>query len=486
MGMDCIVRRGSLRAWAVLGCLVLTVKAGNLPEQSTTVTPSEAPSAYVPNYAACIYYCDFSYPSNFYGVYPAVARSALNGVKVTAGTVRYESATNGVFFNGVNGGLGADGGDHLKSATEATVMAWVYPMSLNYIRNFIYTIGLNWRYQDGIESSTAIYHPYRYCNLGNSVYHLGDTNRLLLEHWYHMCLTWDGSAMREYVNGQLAWTNATTNSILTIASGMDGWGYRSASTPTYWHGFLDDLGVFARCWSASEVAAHVNGTRHVTPSWTGTSKAELEYTFTSSVSDRYCRVVNTGSFQGHGTRVHLNQELPAYGTNYGVFGSTPFSSQHTPVIPSNETWGVSFWIQPTNIQNNTFIWGVANTKTGPHPALARARFSSGVISFDFSAVDSANIASCSTDSAIPTGRWTHVACVMDPGLMKAYVYTNGWQIGAGVSNSTAGNFDFSKDYVLIGGWPGGSGAAMFLDDWRLHRHCTTNMPLEDFKRGRSE
>ncbi len=467
-------------------CQVTVVSAGGLPPESTQSAVSEVSVAYVPSYAGCRYYCDFSYPSNFAGVYSSAASSVLSGVKVTAGIVGYDSPTNGLFFNGVSGGLGAVGGNHLTAATEATVMAWVYPMSLDYIRNFFKADGLNWRYQDGIESSTAIYHPYRYCQFGNSIYHPGDTNILLLENWYHICLTWDGAVVREYVNGQPTWENVTTNKTITVASGTDGWGFRSVSTPTYWHGFIDDIGVYAHCWRAGEIAKYVNGTRHHTPHWVGTKGVDLEYQFTGGITDRYCRVVNTGMFHGHGTRIRLDQPLPASGANYGVFNGSPYSSQYGPVVPSNETWGISFWVQPTNLQNNTYIWGVANSKTGPQTARARARFDSGAVRFDFSANNSLNIVSLSTGSAIPLASWTHIACVMDGEGRKVYLYVNGSQVGSGVTNNTLGDFDFSKVYVVIGGCPGGSGATMFLDDWRLYRNCTTNMPLEDFKKGRSE
>jgi RHS repeat-associated protein len=89
-----------------------------------------------------------------------------------------------------------------------------------------------------------------------NVFELAGTLRggaLVPNAWTHVAYTWDGTTGRMYVNGQQAVSNTAVP--LTGATGM-GIGFNT--TNSRWKGEIDEVGVFGRALSASEVQANAS------------------------------------------------------------------------------------------------------------------------------------------------------------------------------------------------------------------------------------
>jgi hypothetical protein len=451
---------------------VVTTRVLRRPVASS-VTPYAMPTN------AASYVVTFDSGTNAFGVFESILPGATNGLKAYSGTPRYIDPANGVFFNGTNAVLDAPYAAHLTAATSLTAVAWFKPFALTYIRNlFRVDSGLTWRYQDGIESATNDYKPYWYCQVGNpaQTYHPNGTNntpRLELERWYHGAVTWDGATLRQYIDGALSWEQPATNASITIDRANGGWGMRSASSATYKHGLLDDLAMYYRAFSSNEVYELATGTPHATEAWSGTNAYMLEYRFDGGATDGYERVVNTGTNRGHGCHYNLTARYPfSYDGGARFQGTESFTTQYAPFIPSNETWGVSFYILRTNSQNATAVYGAASTEGVANTVRVRAYTASDAIQFTLSAAGNATILAPTTP-AIPAGAWIPVGMCVDYGSDTVYVWTNGIQVDAD-SNTTAGNFDLRRDYITIGIAPGVGNLTGAVDDWRLHRNTTTN------------
>lgn len=89
----------------------------------------------------------------------------------------------------------------------------------------------------------------------NYFYNLAETY-LVADIWYHLVFTWDGTYLRSYVNG-LEDSTATEPGVSSIynssLSFMVGRRDPSSSTPDYFDGLMDELIVYNRALSASEV-----------------------------------------------------------------------------------------------------------------------------------------------------------------------------------------------------------------------------------------
>jgi hypothetical protein len=69
--------------------------------------------------------------------------------------------------------------------------------------------------------------------------------------WYHVAFTWDNSNAKMYVNGSLTETYPGSSDITTINAALY---FGSKSGSSYWDGYMDDIIVYDRALSASEVS----------------------------------------------------------------------------------------------------------------------------------------------------------------------------------------------------------------------------------------
>lgn len=89
---------------------------------------------------------------------------------------------------------------------------------------------------------------------GGSTHYLDSPNPVTLQAWHHAAGTWDGTTKRLYIDGVEVANVASTSSYDThvVYLGADN---NNGTTVLYFSGMLDDLRVYSRALSASEIAA---------------------------------------------------------------------------------------------------------------------------------------------------------------------------------------------------------------------------------------
>ncbi len=100
--------------------------------------------------------------------------------------------------------------------------------------------------------------------------------------WYHVCATFDGSALRMYVDGQLE-----RQTLFSGSMGSNSYpvliGDNAQMQGRFWHGLIDDLRIYNHALSASEITALVTvSQRVVVPDVVGMSQSAASSSITSA------------------------------------------------------------------------------------------------------------------------------------------------------------------------------------------------------------
>jgi len=177
----------------------------------------------------------------------------------TSSNVTYSTGQfgNAAVFNGSSAYIDT-GGDLVNSFTAITVAGWFYTEpNTNYSYGLHFgTIGSDGdaisisRWNNTASGGFGAYTLYS--NIGSSSI---DGNFTLNEDtWYHIAISYTGTTLKFYVNGNLE-TTATVTSLSIPASGNSGYIGRFISNQSYnWKGNIDQVRIFDRVISDSEVA----------------------------------------------------------------------------------------------------------------------------------------------------------------------------------------------------------------------------------------
>ncbi|HEY7120191.1 MAG TPA: LamG-like jellyroll fold domain-containing protein, partial [Tepidisphaeraceae bacterium] len=158
-------------------------------------------------------------------------------------------------FNGANSWVTVADNALFHLTTGMTLEAWVKPNALDGWTNIIMKerpAGLAYALYASDNTDNP---PAGYINRSTDVSSVG-TSALSLGAWTHLATTYDGANLRLYVNGTLVRTQAVTGAITSSTSpirigGDSVWG-------EYFDGLIDEIRVYGRALSQSEVQADMN------------------------------------------------------------------------------------------------------------------------------------------------------------------------------------------------------------------------------------
>jgi hypothetical protein len=157
------------------------------------------------------------------------------------------------------------GGNLVNNLTSITLSAWVYTDSntqYSYVMHvgYVGTAGEAFSISRWNNTASSGYDAYTvYANLGGGNI---DGNYVLNENtWYHVAVTWTGTTIKFYVNGNLT-TTATTSSLSIPASGNSGYIGRYIDNQSYnWKGKINQARIFNSALSSSQITQLYNETK---------------------------------------------------------------------------------------------------------------------------------------------------------------------------------------------------------------------------------
>ncbi len=163
------------------------------------------------------------------------------------------------FVSGVSQYINLGSNSSLRFGQNVSVSAWVYPTVANMNGKYIFTFdsgaccGINYALGSGISGSAG--HFGFVINVSGQT--TEDPSTYTPNKWYHLVGTYDGSTINFYSNGALIATRSYSssmslynNNIATIGGAQT----NGAAGSNLFDGYIDDVRVYGRTLSASEVS----------------------------------------------------------------------------------------------------------------------------------------------------------------------------------------------------------------------------------------
>jgi hypothetical protein len=186
----------------------------------------------------------------------------LNGATFASGKVGQAFS-----FDGTNSYVRVADSPSLHFTNALTIEAWIYPTSLGVFHNIVSKWGVQYPLQT---SYTTVVGPDGRISLGvcasgdqsvTPVVNTVSTNSVPPSQWTHFAATYDGSALRMYLNGvcedQVAYNQGVFPGTEDLAIGAAG-AFAGGQVLSPFAGLIDEVSVYSRALSASEIAALYN------------------------------------------------------------------------------------------------------------------------------------------------------------------------------------------------------------------------------------
>jgi hypothetical protein len=168
-------------------------------------------------------------------------------------------------FDGVSNWITVPESPSLDLTTGMTIEAWVNPASITGWQSILYkerpdpaNAGMAWAlYSSDSNAPPAIYGVVAGAS-GNGLWtHATGTTNLPLNTWSHVAASYDGSALRLYVNGTLVRTLSLPGSLMTTAGPLR-IGGNAPSVPfggQFFNGSIDEIRIYNRSLSQADIQA---------------------------------------------------------------------------------------------------------------------------------------------------------------------------------------------------------------------------------------
>jgi len=364
-------------------------------------------------------------------------------------------------FDGASDYVTVAGSASLGLATAATVEAWVYPTASSGWRAIVAKERNRGGFPYGLETNAGV--PDGYVKT-SSKRAAAATTALAASTWTHLALTYDGAAVRLYVNGALAGSRSASGS---IASSSDPLRIGGDVTWAEWfQGRIDDVRVYSRALSAAEVQTDM-----------ATPVVASSPALPSSLVGAWAFDEGTGTTakdaSGAGNNGTLNGATWQSAGRFG--GALQFDGAGANVsIPDNGSLDLTnaltleAWVYPTSAPAYAAV--VAKERTGgglPYGLEAGAGVPDGW-------VNTGGNVSAAGASVLPLASWTHVAETYDGAAVRLYV--NG---ALAASTPASGTLLNSADPLRIGGdqtW--GEWFAGRIDEVRVYSRALSQSEIQ--------
>ena len=160
-----------------------------------------------------------------------------------------------LFFDGVNDNVRVEDSASLDLTGGMTVSAWVRPQTLTQWRTVVMKEQpSNLSY--GLYANATANTPATEAYIGGAVRRASGGGQIPLNAWTHLAGSYDGGLIRMYVNGVQVGQTARTGGITTSNSPLRIGG--NSVWPEWFHGLIDDVRVYQRALSATEIQADMN------------------------------------------------------------------------------------------------------------------------------------------------------------------------------------------------------------------------------------
>jgi fibronectin type 3 domain-containing protein len=154
-------------------------------------------------------------------------------------------------FDGTNDWVTVNDAPALHLTTGITLEAWVSPSRLTGWRTAVLkeqSAGLAWSLYANTDTNRPSAHVFT-----SAESEIRGAGTLALGAWSHLAMTYDGTAVRLYVNGTLAGTKAATGTLISTTQPLRFGG--NGVWSEWFEGSLDEIRVYDRALSATELQA---------------------------------------------------------------------------------------------------------------------------------------------------------------------------------------------------------------------------------------
>lgn len=239
--------------------------------------------------------------------------------------IKGQTPQNALHFDKINDyATAANASGLLVGKSTYSMSAWVYPTNPNpAYPNFDGIVGI--RNESNCDfyilQLSATTYEARFRNSSGTPFTISSAS-VTLNQWQHLALVYDGSTLKFYKNGVLSGTVAATGSFNNSTQALHiGRLPLNASTSFYFGGKLDDVALWGKALSASEVMCLYQG--DLAPSTQGLM---LHYSF------------NTGTANGANTT--LTSIPAAVGNIPAVLSNMALSGTNSNLVPGIGSYGL--------------------------------------------------------------------------------------------------------------------------------------------------